>query len=156
MSEKTDVQFEDKLLLLVEDNADDSLLMIRALRKASVVNPIQTLENGQMAIDYLQGEGEYGDRIKHPLPVLILLDLKLPIVSGFEVLEWLRKQDVLRRIPVVILTSSNVTEDINKAYDLGVNSYLVKPVRFEDLLKISKNLGVYWMALNQQPVLGGY
>ena len=144
-------ELKHAVILLVEDNADDALLLKDAFYEANIINPILVLENGKKAIAYLKGEGIYADRKQYPLPILILLDLKLPIVSGFEVLRWVRQHPSLKRLPVLILTSSNIPEDINKAYDLGTNSYLVKPVDFDDLLQVSKYIGVYWMALNEMP-----
>ncbi|RMF64662.1 MAG: response regulator [Calditrichaeota bacterium] len=141
----------DLVILLVEDNANDVILIRRALQEAKVLNPLQVVKDGEQAIAYLKGEGKYADRAKYPLPVLLLLDLKLPRVSGFDVLEWLRKQKKLARIPVVVLTSSNQSQDVNRAYDLGANSYLVKPVEFDDLVKLLKTLGLYWIILNEKP-----
>ena len=100
---------------------------------------------------YLAGEGPFADRQRHPFPVLVLLDLKLPRRSGLEVLEWIRAQTGLKRLPVVVLTSSKEATDVNRAYDLGANSYLVKPVGFDSLLELVKSLEVYWLILNQKP-----
>ncbi len=141
----------DLVILLVEDDANDVILIQRALQKAKILNPLQVVGDGEEAIAYFQGKGEFADRNRFPLPVLLLLDLKLPRVNGFEVLEWLRKQKKLARIPVVVLTSSNQSQDINRAYDLGANSYLVKPVEFDDLVKLVKTLGLYWILLNEKP-----
>ena len=105
---------------------------------------------------YLNGDLQYGDRERYPLPVLLLMDLKMPRKSGLEVLEWLRQQTGgLRRLPVVVLTSSNQSLDINRAYDLGANSYLVKPAGFDSLLELVKNLDMYWLILNEKPELSG-
>lgn len=142
---------ENRTILIVEDDPNDVMLVKRAFEKANVVNPIQVVDNGEDALDYLMGNGEYSNRRDHPLPVIILLDLKLPRRSGLEVLEWLRKQPNLKRIPVVILTSSTENRDINKAYDIGVNSYLIKPVEFKDLLELVRNLKLYWLLLNKHP-----
>ena len=146
----------DKLytILLVEDDPNDVLLIRRAFRKSDVVNPIQVVGDGEEAIAYLSGRGPYADRERYPLPVLLLLDLKLPRKSGFEVLEWLRQQPGLKRLPVAVLTSSAETPDINRAYDLGANSYLVKPVRFEGLLRMVQTLNLYWLIINEKPDLG--
>jgi len=145
----------DKLhtILLVEDDPNDVLLIRRAFRKSDVVNPIQVVGDGEEAIAYLSGRGPYADRERYPLPVLLLLDLKLPRKSGFEVLEWLRQQPGLKRLPVAVLTSSAETPDINRAYDLGANSYLVKPVRFEGLLRMVQTLNLYWLIINEKPDL---
>ena len=138
-------------LLLVEDDSNDVLLIQRAFQKASMANPLQVVTDGEEAVAYLSGEGHYGDRQKHPLPMLVLLDLKLPRKSGLEVLEWLRGQPGLKRLPVVVLTSSKESGDVNRAYDLGANSYLVKPVGFDSLVGMVKSLGLYWLMLNKAP-----
>lgn len=139
------------MVLLVEDNPDDVLLTRRAFSKAQIPVPLHVVGDGQGAMDYLGGIGDYADRERFPLPLVLLLDLKLPRRSGFEVLEWLRGQPGLRRIPVVVLTSSDQMDDVNRAFDLGANSYLVKPVRFEGLLDLAKALNLYWLLLNQKP-----
>lgn len=146
---------ESNTILLVEDNPKDIILIKRAIRKANLANPIQVADNGEKAVHYLAGEGEYEDRECYPIPILILLDLKLPRKSGFEVLTWLREQPNLKRLPVVILTSSNQTIDINLAYDLGVNSYLVKPVAFDALVEMVQSLGMYWLILSTAPEIEG-
>jgi CheY-like chemotaxis protein len=141
-------------ILLIEDNATDVMLIRRAFAKAKVVNPIQAISDGDAAVDYLSGTGAYADRLQFPLPILILLDLKLPRRSGLEILSWLREQAALRRIPVVILTSSTVPNDIDAAYDRGANSYLVKPVAFDALSEMLKNVNVYWLMTNVTPHIG--
>ena len=138
-------------ILLVEDNPDDVLLVRRAFQKAGVGNPIVALEHGDEAIAYLGGTGAYTDRHRYPLPALVLLDLKLPRRSGLEVLAWVRQHEGLKRMPVVVLTSSRDEGDINRAYDLGANSYLVKPVAFDDLLRLVRSLEGYWLMLNVRP-----
>ena len=140
-------------ILLVEDEADDAQLLIRAFRKAGIGNPIRHVEDGEMAIAYLAGQEPFADRDQSPYPTVILLDLKLPRRSGFEVLEWLRAQPGLRRLPVVVLTSSGQTEDVNRAYDLGANSYLVKPATAAALQEMVRSLNAYWMTINQTPEL---
>lgn len=140
--------------MLVEDNPDDIIVVRRAFTKANLVNPIQVATDGDAAVAYLAGEGKYADRERYPLPVLILLDLKLPRRSGFEVLEWLRKQPGLKRLRVVVLTSSSRNQDINRAYELGANSYLTKPVGFEEVIDMVKTLNLYWMVLSEKPELG--
>lgn len=142
-------------ILLVEDDPNDVLLLQRALRKAQLANPVQVVRDGDEAVAYLAGEGEYGDRAQHPWPVLVLLDMKLPRKSGLEVLAWIRGQEGLKRLPVVMLTSSRESVDINRAYDLGVNSYLVKPVAFEDLVEMMKALRLYWVILSEKPQIEG-
>jgi CheY-like chemotaxis protein len=141
------------LVLLVEDNPTDVLLIRRAFDQAKMANPIHVVSDGDAAVDYLSGAGEYSDRTKFPLPILILLDLKLPRRSGLEVLEWLKENEPLRRIPVVMLTSSEQPRDVDAAYDSGVNSYLVKPVDYDSLFKMLKAVNLYWMMLNEHPNL---
>jgi CheY-like chemotaxis protein len=138
-------------ILLVEDDSNDVLLIQRAFRKASLPNPLQIVEDGEAAILYLKGEESFADRDRYPLPRLILLDLKLPRKSGFEVLVWLRQQPKFYGLPVVVLTSSKENNDIQQAYLLGANSYLVKPVGFDSLLDMIKTLNLYWLMFNQTP-----
>jgi CheY-like chemotaxis protein len=144
---------EQQTVLLVEDNRDDVLLIERAFKKAHVVNPLQVVRDGEQAIAYLSGEPPYSDRQKHPLPALVLLDLKLPRKSGLEVLAWLRQQPGLKRLRVVVLTSSKEAVDVNRAHELGANSYMVKPVQFNDLLDMVKTLDLYWLILAEAPEL---
>jgi CheY-like chemotaxis protein len=138
-------------ILVVEDSPDDVLLLQRAFRRANLLNPVQVVADGQAAIDYLRGARPYQDRAAFPLPALVLLDLKLPRRSGHEVLEWIRAQPGLRRVPVAVLTTSRESPDVNRAYDLGANSYLAKPVDFDALLELVKTLQLYWMILNERP-----
>jgi CheY-like chemotaxis protein len=140
-------------ILLVEDSEDDQLLIRRAFAKAKLANPLHVVDDGDKAVAYLAGEGPYADRAAHPLPTIILLDLKLPRRSGHEVLEWLRARPDLRRIPVVILTSSTESADVRRAYDLGANSYLVKPVEFDDLREMLSKINIYWIDLNVKPTV---
>ncbi len=140
-------------LLLVEDDPNDVALIQRAFKKARVLNPLHVVNDGDEAVAYLSGEGEYPDRAKFPLPALMLLDLKLPRRSGHEVLAWVRQQPGLKRLPVVVLTSSSDAPDVRRAYDLGANSYLVKPVSFEGLMEMVKTLGLYWLVFNHAPDL---
>jgi CheY-like chemotaxis protein len=138
-------------ILLVEDSPDDALLIQRAFRKANLANPVQHVSDGEEAVAYLSGAPPWSDRAKFPLPVFMLLDLKLPRRSGLEVLEWVRRESVVKRLPVVVLTSSRESVDVNRAYDIGVNSYLTKPVGFEALLEMVKNINLYWLVLNEHP-----
>ena len=141
-------------ILLAEDDENDVMLIKRAFSKSHVVNPIACVANGEEAVAYLSGQGSYGDRGTHPLPFMMLLDLKLPRLSGHEVLKWLRTQNNgLKRLPVVVLTSSREPADINRAYELGANSYLVKPVVFEEFTALLKQLQVYWLMLSEHPEL---
>jgi CheY-like chemotaxis protein len=141
-------------ILLVEDSSDDALLIQRAFRKANLANSVQLVRDGEEAVAYLKGDPPFSDRSQFPLPVLMLLDLKLPRRSGLEVLEWVRQDGPLKRLPVVVLTSSRESVDVNRAYDLGVNSYLTKPVGFDALLEMVRSVNLYWLILNQQPEIG--
>ena len=140
-------------ILLVEDDPNDVVLVRRAFRRARIANPLQVAQDGEAAIDYLAGRAAYTDRSRYPLPMLVLLDLKLPRRSGFEVLAWMRQQPVVNRIPVVVLTSSAESPDVNRAYELGANSYLVKPVVFEGLVDLVQRLKLYWLITNVGPDL---
>jgi CheY-like chemotaxis protein len=141
-------------ILLVEDDRNDILLIERAFRQANLVNvSLQIVTDGDAAVFYLNGQGEYSDRQRYPLPVVMLLDLKLPRRSGHEVLAWLRQQPEIKRLPVIILTSSRENTDVNWAYDLGANSYLVKPIGLAALVEVAKSLKMYWLLLNQPPVV---
>ena len=141
-------------ILLVEDDPDDVALIERAFRRANLANPVKVARDGEEAVEYLSGAGPHADRTSSPLPVLILLDLKVPRRTGHEVLEWMQAQDGLRRIPVAVLTSSQERRDVDKAYDLGANAYLVKPVDFEELLRMVKSLHLFWLMLNEPPQVG--
>jgi two-component system response regulator len=142
---------QQKILLLVEDNPDDEVLTLRALRKHNLVNEIVVARDGQEALDYLFGEGEYSGRDTRVLPQVILLDLNLPKVDGLQVLERLRAEPQTRHIPVVVLTSSNQEQDMLRSYDLGANGYVRKPVDFEQFLEAARQLGLYWLVLNEVP-----
>ena len=139
-------------VLLVEDDPNDQILIRRAFAKAQLPNAVHLVEDGDAAVAYLAGEGSYADRQAHPLPGLVLLDLKLPRRSGLEVLGWLRAQPVLGRIPVVILTSSRQRDDIDRAYDLHANSYVVKPVDLPALSEVVRSAAIYWTVTNEPPV----
>ena len=143
------------VILLAEDDPNDVLLVQRALQRNHVANPLQVVRDGEEALAYLSGAGTFADRERHPLPVLMLMDLKMPRKSGLEVLEWVRRQPGLKRLPIIVLTSSNQSPDINRAYELGANSYLVKPAGFDSLLELVKNLDMYWLILNEKPELDG-
>jgi two-component system, response regulator len=139
----------NKTILLVEDNPSDADLTRRAISKGHISNELVVVEDGQEALDYLRGEGAYAGRNISETPTLILLDLKLPKVPGLEVLRLIRADARLRRVPVVILTSSKEEEDVGAGYDLGVNSYVRKPVDFKEFQIAIENLGLYWLILNQ-------
>jgi len=142
---------QQKTLLLVEDNPDDEALTIRALKKHNLANEIVVARDGQEALDYLFAEGEYSERDMYKLPQVILLDLKLPKLDGLDVLERIRANTITKHIPVVILTSSNEQQDKIKSYDLGANSYVRKPVDFEQFIQAAQQLGLFWLVLNEVP-----
>ncbi len=139
-------------ILQVEDDANDVLLFEQACRKAGLTVPIHRVSDGDEALAYLRGQGPFADRDEHPLPRLVLLDLKMPRVSGFEVLAWLRRQERFRRLPVVVLSSSNHESDVKRALELGVNSYLVKPVQFDALVEVVRQIHQYWLTLDERAV----
>ena len=138
-------------ILLVEDNRMDVELTLDAFREARLLNAIHVAPNGQDALDYLFGEGKYTDRSAHPLPSLVLLDLKLPGIDGFEVLRRIKSTPMLKRLPVIILTASKEEGDRAFPYDNGANSYLVKPVSFDGFLDVVRKIEGYWLALNVAP-----
>ena len=140
-------------VLLVEDEPNDILLTRRAFKKAQLQCDLQIVSDGDSAVDYLAGQNQFADRNKHPLPTLMLLDLKLPRRSGHEILEWVRNQPGLKRLPVVVLTSSKESDDLRKAYDLGANSYLLKPVDFDEFLSVVHQVSGYWLRTNEPPPL---
>lgn len=142
---------ERRTILLVEDNPDDEELTKRALIKNNIANNIVVAHDGQEAVDYIFAKGQYKDRNIRDLPVLILLDLKLPGMDGLDVLRTIRADDWTRTLPVVILTSSKEDEDIIKSYRHGANSYIVKPVDFKQFSEAIIALGVYWLVLNEPP-----
>jgi DNA-binding response OmpR family regulator len=141
-------------VLLVEDDPTDYRLIQRAFSKLSDGFEMFRLTNGDEVIDYLSGDGPYENRSSYPIPAIVLLDLKLPRRSGFEVLQWLRRQaSGLKRLPVIILTSSRHSADINRAYDLGANSYLVKPDTGIQLDELAAQFRTYWLRMNEFPSL---
>ena len=133
-------------ILLVEDNEDDVFVMQRALKLARNSNPLQIVTDGQKALDYLSGEGDYADREKFPLPFIVFLDLKLPYIDGFEILTWMRSRSELSSVVVIVLTSSAEERDHEKAYALGARSYLVKPPAPQALEDVFNSLKSYWLA----------
>lgn len=138
-----------RAILLVEDNEDDVFLMKRALKSAAIANPLYVVGDGQQAVDYLSGAGQYADRAQFPLPAIVFLDLKLPMKSGLEVLAWIRKQAEFQNTVVLVLTSSNEPSDLKNAYALGANSYLVKPPTAAQLLDLAKAFKWYWLEFNR-------
>ncbi len=142
-----------KSILLVEDNPSDIALARHALEIAHVTNRIDIAEDGEEALEYLFKTGRHQSDPQDRLPAVILLDIKLPIVDGLEVLRALRENPKTKRLPVVIMTSSNEEQDLAKGYDLGVNSYIRKPVDFEQFANVIKQLGLYWLVINEPPPL---
>lgn len=142
-----------RTILLVEDDSADAALLRRGFEKAKVMNPVIHLSNGDEALGYLAGVRQYADRRKYPLPALILLDLKLPGMTGIQLLQWMRVQGEIKRIPVVVLTSDDSPDTINAAYDLGANSYLLKPGNAADIARMVETIQRYWVKLNEPPQL---
>lgn len=142
--------FEQVKILLVEDSPLDAELTIRALKDGKLANSVEWVKDGQQALDYLFQEGSYVGRVG-TLPQLVLLDLKMPRVSGIEVLRAIKADARTRMIPVVVMTSSQEEKDIAQSYDLGVNSYVVKPVDFIAMTNLARQAGYYWLAINQPP-----
>lgn len=142
---------KEKIILLVEDNPDDVALTIRAFKKNNIMNKILVAKDGVEALDYLFGTGVHAGRDLKDLPVIVLLDLKLPRVSGLEVLEKMRRNELTQLIPVVILTSSAEEQDVVNGYKLGANSYVRKPVAFDQFLDAVKQLGLFWLLWNEPP-----
>ena len=140
---------KDKIILLIEDNPDDEALTLRALKKNNIKNEVVVAHDGAEALDYLFGTGSYTGRDLTIMPQLTLLDLKLPKVDGLEVLRQLRADELTRLLPVVILTSSNEEQDRNNGYGLGANSYVRKPVDFGQFIDAVRQLGLYWLILNE-------
>ena len=138
-------------ILLVEDNSSDAEMTIDALKKSNLANRLLHLKDGAVALDFIFAHGEYSDREVAATPKVILLDLKMPKVNGLQVLEKIRGDERTKRVPVVVLTSSKEDPDIQKCYDLGVNSYVVKPVEFDKFQKAISDLGLYWMIVNLPP-----
>jgi len=142
---------DQALFLLIEDTENDVLLIQRAFIKAKILNPLLIVKTAEEAVAYLQGEGRYSNRAEFPLPELILLDLKLPGMDGFDFLRWIRRQEGFATMRIVVLTSSDLMRDVNLAYQLGANSFLVKPVDFERFVEISQALNGYWMWMSKAP-----
>jgi two-component system response regulator len=138
-------------ILLVEDNPNDVELALHAFRKYKVTNSICVIRDGEEALEYFSASGRYSSRNRHDLPRLVLLDIKLPLVNGIDVLEEIKKDPITRQLPVVMMTSSRLDSDLDKSYELGANSYIVKPVDLEQFLEVVRNLGLYWLTLNEPP-----
>jgi CheY-like chemotaxis protein len=140
----------NETILLVEDSTDDVFFMERAMKAAGLRTPLQVAKDGQVALDYLAGTGDYSDREKYPMPIVVLLDLKLPHVLGLDVLKWIRTRPDLQTLPVIVLTSSGERSDLDRAYRLGANSFMVKPSP-DDLDALAKCFAEYWFKFNLIP-----
>jgi len=140
-----------EFILLVDDDSNDVLLIQRAFQKAGLRNTLKIVRDGEQAVNYLSGRGLYADREQFPLPFMILLDLKMPRMDGFEVLQWIRGETGLKRLLIVVLTSSNLQTDVDRAYELGANSYLVKPVEFDQMVHLVQRFESYWSEINRTP-----
>lgn len=142
---------EPLIILLVEDNQDHAELVMRNMEDFQVANSIIHVEDGEAALDYLYGRGNYADRKRFPMPHLMLLDLRLPKIDGLEVLKEVKLNETLRPLPVVILTTSDAERDMAMAYEYNANSYVTKPVSFNDFSALLRDLGFYWLAWNRRP-----
>jgi len=142
---------DQEIILLAEDSEDDILLIQRAFKAAFISKTVQVVRDGEECIAYLSGIGKFSDRSQFPLPELLLLDLKMPRVDGFEVLSWLRKQPSLNSLRVIVLTSSEAVRDVNRAYDLGANSFLSKPIDFQNYIEMCKYLSGFWLQMSKAP-----
>jgi len=142
---------DHEIILLVEDREDDILLIRRAFEKAHVPNPMYVVRNGEEAIAYLSGENGFSNRDEHPLPQMVLLDLHMPRVDGFEVIKWIRQQPGFGTLLVIVLTSSDQLRDVHEAYKLGANSFLVKPLDFQNFVELGEIIRNYWINTNRTP-----
>jgi CheY-like chemotaxis protein len=141
----------ETLVLIVEDNEDDIFMLRHAFKKAGITDPVQVTSTGREAIDYLGGTGRYSDWRQFPLPSIVLLDIKMPGMNGFEVLKWIRQQPGLKALRVAMLSTSDRPSEIKMAHDLGANIFLTKPVQLERLVQIMKTLGDHWLQQAQSP-----
>lgn len=142
---------KNQFILLAEDDPNDVLLIQRAFEKAGLQQSLKVVRDGDEAIEYLSGQGNFSNRERFPIPFLLLLDLKMPATDGFEVLRWVRAEAELKRLLVVVLTSSNLQADVDRAYELGANSYLVKPVEFAQMVNMIQRFEAYWSEINRTP-----
>jgi len=145
-----------RTILLVEDNPEDVLLLREAFRRNGFQFPLLVVSNGEQAVSYLKGEGDYSDRTQFPVPSLILLDLKMPGMDGFQVLQWIRSHPEWRCLPVIVLTTSFYGPDVERAYELGANSFLTKPVEFDQYVASVRNIGEFWLSKNIMPEPGPF
>jgi CheY-like chemotaxis protein len=139
-------------ILLVEDDASDAFLLQRAFTKAQVANPLHMVNSGEDALAYLKGEGRFADRREFPFPAIVLLDIKMPRLDGLELLSIIRRDPQLRRLVIIMLSSSGEQRDVDRAFELNANSYLVKPARLDGMAEILETLKNYWLRMNQYPV----
>jgi len=142
---------KEAVILLVEDRQDDEILVLRSFARGGIENPIHVVREGEEALAYLSGSGKYSNREEYPLPMLILLDLKMPKMDGFEVLKWIRAHSQLSSLPVVVLTSSENARDVNLAYRLGASSFLVKPMDFNGFVELSSFISDHWFLWTKTP-----
>lgn len=144
---------EQDVILLAEDNDDHVTLILRAFRKGALVNPVFVVRNGEEVIQYLKGDGKFSNRSEYPLPSLLLLDLRMPMKNGFEVLAWIRQEPAFRPLRIVVLTTSEDMKDVNRAYQLGANSFLVKPMDLEHFANLTDAIKGHWLWLSKAPAL---
>lgn len=149
------MDIKDFTVLLVEDDLNDIFLVKRAFKMAQLQNPLQVVTDGEEAVHYLGGQGKYADRDAFPLPRLIVMDIAMPRMTGFDVLNWIKHDGVLRRIPVIIVSSSDRPQDINRAYELGANAYMVKPMNFRAVEHLFQSITHYWGLECAKPELQG-
>jgi CheY-like chemotaxis protein len=147
---------DHSVILLAEDREDDIIMIQRAFSLAGIPNPVHVVRDGEQVLAYLKGEGTYANRDEYPLPDLLLLDLQMPRMDGFEVLRWIRDQLHLSTLRIVVLTSSTDMRDINVAYRLGASSFMVKPIDFQDLIHLAKVLTQFWLHLSETPTTFRY
>ena len=140
-------------LLVAEDDENDVFFLQRAFQQAKIGNPLHVVRDGQEAIDYLSGDGKFSDRTQYPLPHLFILDLKMPRKTGLDVLGWLHEQSELRCLPVLVLSSSAQRTDIERAYELGANGFVVKPASLEKRVELAKLIGAFWLDFNEAPLV---
>ena len=144
---------EQAVILLVEDRDDDVFLVRRALRQAKVFNPFFLVRDGEEALSYLEGKGKYRNRDEYPLPDIMLLDLKMPKMDGFEVLRYVRSKPEFKALRIIVLTSSEELKDVNKAYEIGANSFLVKPLEFDNYPAMLRTLASFWLQHSRAPIV---